>query len=166
LSLALALTVAVFVNAGPASTDAGKPQATIFFTTGAHLPISRVLSECEGKQLLERTYLGSNKEVRSESYSCANSLAPSLERREKSTNNQCGAHCTTICFKPSGGGPDPNDCQVIADALLFEGQNTGTPQVRTIYLTVPLRRFIPSASGNLFTIGPKVRLIFHRCLSD
>lgn len=30
---------------------------------------------------------------------------------------------TTICFTPSGGGPDPNDCHIIADALRFQSQN-------------------------------------------
>ena len=29
---------------------------------------------------------------------------------------------TTNCFIPSGGGPNPNDCHVIVDALLFEAQ--------------------------------------------
>ncbi|KAJ7171204.1 hypothetical protein C8R46DRAFT_1262434 [Mycena filopes] len=31
----------------------------------------------------------------------------------------------TTCFTPSGGGPDPSDCAVVADALLFESQNIG-----------------------------------------
>lgn len=39
--------------------------------------------------------------------------------------NVCGAKCNTNCFLPAGGGPDPNDCHVIADALKFESQNTG-----------------------------------------
>ena len=57
--------------------------------------------------------------------------------------NVCGAHCrfshdflfrfykfilssgTTTCFNPSGGGPDPNDCHVIADALRFDSENIG-----------------------------------------
>ena len=32
---------------------------------------------------------------------------------------------TTTCFTPSGGGPDPNECHVIADALRFDSQNIG-----------------------------------------
>lgn len=32
---------------------------------------------------------------------------------------------TTNCFTPSGGGPDPNECHVIADALLYDSQNVG-----------------------------------------
>lgn len=31
----------------------------------------------------------------------------------------------TSCFTPSGGGPDPNDCKIISDALRYESQNTG-----------------------------------------
>ncbi|KAF9461656.1 hypothetical protein BDZ94DRAFT_1310408 [Collybia nuda] len=31
----------------------------------------------------------------------------------------------TNCFTPSGGGPDPNECHIITDALKFESQNTG-----------------------------------------
>jgi hypothetical protein len=32
---------------------------------------------------------------------------------------------TTNCFLPAGGGPDPNQCHVIADALRFNSENTG-----------------------------------------
>lgn len=31
----------------------------------------------------------------------------------------------TNCFLPAGGGPDPNECHIIADALRFESENTG-----------------------------------------
>ena len=31
----------------------------------------------------------------------------------------------TNCFTPSGGGPDPNECTIIADALLYDSQNIG-----------------------------------------
>jgi hypothetical protein len=40
--------------------------------------------------------------------------------------NVCGATCDTNCFLPSGGGPNPNDCSVIADALLYDSENVGT----------------------------------------
>jgi hypothetical protein len=96
-------------------------------------PIHRyiVLVDCTGKELLKHTYIGVNKDVSAEYYSCASNFGiggslPSLERRQ---NNQCGAPCTTNCFNPAGGGPDPNDCQIIADALLFESQNTGTAKL-------------------------------------
>lgn len=32
---------------------------------------------------------------------------------------------TTNCFPGAGGGPDPNDCHVIADALRYDSQNIG-----------------------------------------
>ena len=29
----------------------------------------------------------------------------------------------THCFNPAGGGPDPNECHVISDALRYDSQN-------------------------------------------
>ncbi|KDQ50527.1 hypothetical protein JAAARDRAFT_41987 [Jaapia argillacea MUCL 33604] len=29
----------------------------------------------------------------------------------------CGASCTTYCYTPAGGGPDPNDCQALANGV-------------------------------------------------
>lgn len=76
--------------------------------------------------MLENTYIGPNQDVLAEYYSCASTFANNtVSSVEKRVTNECGASCTTNCYTPSGGGPDPNDCQVIADALLFEGQNTG-----------------------------------------
>lgn len=31
------------------------------------------------------------------------------------------------CFEPSGGGPNPNECHVISDTLLFESENDSAP---------------------------------------
>ena len=118
LSLVLSFTLVAFVKTSPADTEIeARPYP--------------VLSECAHRQILERTFIGANKDVSAESYSCASSptarsLTPPFERRDKGANNQCGAPCTTICYTPSGGGPDPNECQVIADALLYESQHTGT----------------------------------------
>ncbi|KAJ3875002.1 hypothetical protein F5051DRAFT_73682 [Lentinula edodes] len=53
----------------------------------------------------------------------------------------CGNTCSTNCFTPSGGGPDPNDCTVIADAMRFYSQNVndtfliGTGTNNTVVLT-------------------------------
>ena len=41
------------------------------------------------------------------------SAAPVTLRRS-SLLNQCGAPCTTTCYSQPGGGPDPNDCTVLA----------------------------------------------------
>ncbi|KDQ50524.1 hypothetical protein JAAARDRAFT_199924 [Jaapia argillacea MUCL 33604] len=37
----------------------------------------------------------------------------------------CGAPCTTYCYNPAGGGPDPNDCQALADG--FDGSGYTVP---------------------------------------
>lgn len=50
----------------------------------------------------------------------------------------------TNCFNPSGGGPDPNECHVIADALLYDSQNIGAlfdmnPAQNTSMITMQYR---------------------------
>ncbi|EIW76546.1 hypothetical protein CONPUDRAFT_76192 [Coniophora puteana RWD-64-598 SS2] len=82
---------------------------------------------CEDLQVLSTSYIGDASQVKAQTVHCAN-----LERRSNlvkskraAPTNVCGAACTTNCFTPSGGGPNPNDCQVIADALLYDSQNTG-----------------------------------------
>ncbi|KAF7966168.1 hypothetical protein HWV62_39760 [Athelia sp. TMB] len=92
-------------------------------------------ASCAGKETLVTEYIGPQKDVLAEYYSCASApttfgnttVTPSTTTAAKraSPTDLCGASCTTTCYTPAGGGPDPNDCQVIADALLFEGQNTG-----------------------------------------
>ncbi|KAH7923367.1 hypothetical protein BV22DRAFT_1130694 [Leucogyrophana mollusca] len=82
---------------------------------------------CENKQVVSTSYIGENNNVKAETLSCSNTLpgfAP-LAATSDDPSNVCGANCTTNCFYPSGGGPDPNDCQVIADALLYDSQNVG-----------------------------------------
>ncbi|KAF8908410.1 hypothetical protein CPB85DRAFT_1309351 [Mucidula mucida] len=82
---------------------------------------------CEGQTTLEEFYIGAEKNVKVEKISCATPLVQGsvLEARQTNGTNVCGATCNTNCFQPSGGGPDPNDCHVIADALRYESQNTG-----------------------------------------
>ncbi|KAI0820566.1 hypothetical protein BC628DRAFT_836618 [Trametes gibbosa] len=48
-----------------------------------------------------------------------------LTKRQGGMPNVCGATCDTFCFSPAGGGPNEGDCNIIADALLFESENTG-----------------------------------------
>ena len=50
----------------------------------------------------------------------------------------------TNCFTPSGGGPDPNECHVITDALLYDSQNIGAlftldPAKNTSVITMQYR---------------------------
>jgi len=124
--IALAFTLVASGGASPASTNARKSPIRSPFDSLTHRYI--MLVDCTGKQLLKQTYIGANKDVSAQYYSCASSFGSGgpLPSSESSQNNQCGANCTTNCFNPAGGGPDPNDCHVIADALLFESQNTGT----------------------------------------
>ncbi len=71
-------------------------------------------------------------------------------------------YCTgaTNCFTPSGGGPNPNDCTVIADALLFESQNKGDPVSPSLFRSISNLMFIISI-GDDFTLNPAVRLIIY-----
>ncbi|KAF9563514.1 hypothetical protein CPC08DRAFT_599090, partial [Agrocybe pediades] len=89
-------------------------------------------SLCSGNaEVLEETFIGKDHNVKMTTLSCAggSSLVSSrrslLERQTTTPLNVCGAKCNTNCFLPAGGGPDPNDCHVITDALKFEAQNTG-----------------------------------------
>ncbi|KAF9228159.1 hypothetical protein BS17DRAFT_773168 [Gyrodon lividus] len=79
---------------------------------------------CADKQVLSTIYLGANKDVKAEVLSCTSTLA-GRDLISKRQTDICGAACTTNCFYPAGGGPDPNDCQVIADALLYDSENVG-----------------------------------------
>ncbi|KII95396.1 hypothetical protein PLICRDRAFT_212832 [Plicaturopsis crispa FD-325 SS-3] len=38
--------------------------------------------------------------------------------------NLVGAPCTTYCYTPAGGGPDPNDCQSLANDYAGDGDFT------------------------------------------
>ncbi|KAK7442994.1 hypothetical protein VKT23_015941 [Stygiomarasmius scandens] len=82
---------------------------------------------CAGQTIVSETYIGENKDVKLQQISCAAGLgARALEARQNNNGtNVCGANCATHCFNPSGGGPDPNECHVIADALRFDSENVG-----------------------------------------
>ncbi|KAJ8502977.1 hypothetical protein ONZ45_g11254 [Pleurotus djamor] len=77
---------------------------------------------CPGGTVLSTTFIGEHKDVKLEELYCPGLASRDLEARQA---NVCGAQCNTNCFTPSGGGPDPNECHVISDALLFASQNTG-----------------------------------------
>ncbi|KAH7908280.1 hypothetical protein BJ138DRAFT_1115979 [Hygrophoropsis aurantiaca] len=84
---------------------------------------------CEDKAVLSTSFVGQNSDVKAETFSCSNSLSEFSALSAASTADDptdvCGASCTTNCFTPSGGGPNPNDCQIIVDALLYDSQNIG-----------------------------------------
>ncbi|KAF8884150.1 hypothetical protein BD779DRAFT_793181 [Infundibulicybe gibba] len=88
-----------------------------------------VAANCKGRVVTSESFIGKDKNVKMETFSCADAASKrsvDLDARQ-STNGTivCGVTCTTNCFLPAGGGPDPNDCHVIADALLFQSQNIG-----------------------------------------
>jgi len=82
---------------------------------------------CENKQVLSTSYIG---KVKVESLSCSNALSaapPPAAAPQPADNGTdvCGAQCATNCFYPSGGGPNPYDCQVIADSLNYSNSTDG-----------------------------------------
>jgi len=86
---------------------------------------------CDGAVTLASTWIGETKNVEMKSVFCLNLNRRDdvqqhvLEQQQTTPTNVCGAQCATNCFTPSGGGPDPNDCHVIADALRFDSQSIG-----------------------------------------
>ncbi|KAJ3740260.1 hypothetical protein DFH05DRAFT_1511084 [Lentinula detonsa] len=86
-------------------------------------PTTRDTVICAGEEVLSETYIGEEKNVKLQHITCpATPVKRALAPRQ---TDVCGNTCTTNCFTPSGGGPDPNDCHVIADALRFDSQNVG-----------------------------------------
>jgi len=79
----------------------------------------------DGAVTLASTWIGKAKNVEMKSVFCPNLNQYVQEQRQTSPTNVCGAPCTTNCFMPAGGGPDPNDCHVIADALREDSQSIG-----------------------------------------
>ncbi|KAK1229980.1 hypothetical protein PQX77_006943 [Marasmius sp. AFHP31] len=86
---------------------------------------------CAGQTTVSTSFIGQDKNVKAEILSCpgtdftqhvaARQTAPT-PTNEMTYLDSAGA---TNCFTPSGGGPNNGDCHVIADALLFESENTG-----------------------------------------
>ncbi|KAF8898026.1 hypothetical protein CPB84DRAFT_1781176 [Gymnopilus junonius] len=86
-------------------------------------------SVCPGgeTEILSETYIGKDHNVKMTTLSCSTKVHASntLSARQTAPLNVCGANCNTNCFIPAGGGPDPNECHIIADALLYDSQNVG-----------------------------------------
>ncbi|KAF5371364.1 hypothetical protein D9615_009685 [Tricholomella constricta] len=80
---------------------------------------------CPGQVTVAESFIGKDRNVKVEIATCPEaSLQPRAELEARQTN-LCAVACNRNCFLPSGGGPDPNECNVIADALRYESQNTG-----------------------------------------
>ncbi|KAG0700056.1 hypothetical protein DFH29DRAFT_650162 [Suillus ampliporus] len=95
----------------------------VFVAVFAAVAVQASLFTCENKAIVSSSFIGKNSDVKVDSLVCLNTI----QKRDLKAprTNVCGDSCTTNCFTPSGGGPDPNDYQVIADALLYASQDTG-----------------------------------------
>lgn len=88
--------------------------------------------DCPGGHLETTTsYIGKDKNVRVDRTDCVTATSPAIAEPATIVKRQgideCGVQCETYCLTPpSGTAPDPNDCRVIADALLYDSQNIGT----------------------------------------
>jgi len=88
---------------------------------------------CDGAVTLASTWIGEAKNVELKSVFCLLNQRHGHDvqqhvlpvQQQTVPTNVCGAQCATNCFTPAGGGPDPNDCHVIADALRFDSQSIG-----------------------------------------
>ncbi|KAJ7732671.1 hypothetical protein B0H16DRAFT_1468445 [Mycena metata] len=72
---------------------------------------------CDGQVTLSEAFIGADKNVHVRYATCPKygSKVKTLEARQAPID-VCGNSC---------GGPNPNDCAVIADALLYDSQNIG-----------------------------------------
>ncbi|KAI0778059.1 hypothetical protein BD413DRAFT_98183 [Trametes elegans] len=99
-------------------------------TVSAALIGSGAIPECASEEVAYETYTGKDHNVKVSYSHCDDAptvavngkLQSSHEKRQ--SNNVCGAPCNTYCWSPAGG-PAASDCNVIADALLYESQKTG-----------------------------------------
>ncbi|EKM52844.1 uncharacterized protein PHACADRAFT_212053 [Phanerochaete carnosa HHB-10118-sp] len=82
---------------------------------------------CQNPRVVSTEYIGRDKNVLVQHTACDTVAAPQVAHaiEARQSNNVCGTPFNTFCFTPSGGGPDPNDCHVITDALLYDSQNVG-----------------------------------------
>ncbi|KAJ7437614.1 hypothetical protein B0H11DRAFT_1935801 [Mycena galericulata] len=101
----------------------------LLFSTAPAASIGRTTSGqvCEGQVTVSEKYIGQEHNVKLQIATCPeyNSKVTTLEARQTAPLNVCGNTCETFCFTPAGGGPNPNDCHVIADALRYDSQNVG-----------------------------------------
>ncbi|PPQ96087.1 hypothetical protein CVT26_004719 [Gymnopilus dilepis] len=117
-------------------------------------------SVCPGGEVvvLSESYIGKDKNVKMTSLSCTikgDSKRDTLVKRQTPPLDVCGANCDTNCFLPAGGGPDPNECHVIADALRYDSQNVGVERLHLLKILGALFT-IPSGPGNNVTTNPVV----------
>ncbi|TBU25678.1 hypothetical protein BD311DRAFT_809046 [Dichomitus squalens] len=139
MKLSSSLLLATF-----AATTAGVSAALVAFVG----PV-----QCASEIVSHEGFIGADNNVKFSASHCndltrvtANGLE--LSRRQ-SSSDVCGAACDTSCFPGSSSGPNQADCNVIADALLYDNQNIG-----------PL--FNITASG---TATDKITMQYKSCLT-
>ncbi|KAH8091372.1 hypothetical protein BXZ70DRAFT_1011185 [Cristinia sonorae] len=139
--------------------------ASVPLALSASVISENALSLCEAPTVVEETFIGENKNVQVQALKCANDVA--LEKRQgpPPSGNVCGATCNTNCFPGGTGGPDPNECHVIADAILFDSQNLGRFHAGLLLIANPANNVDPS--GTLFNItqGTIIDMKFRSCES-
>lgn len=85
---------------------------------------------CIDKQITRQSRIGFSNEVSVEHISCSKAPRATSQldidirkRTGGATINVCSYPCNTLC-NPGTGGPVPEDCGVIADALLYMSDNS------------------------------------------
>ncbi|RDB16892.1 hypothetical protein Hypma_002428 [Hypsizygus marmoreus] len=109
----------------PFSLFAVLPFALFSIIAASPLAVGTV---CKGHVTVTESFIGKDHDVKVEVATCPGiPLQPrmALEHRQSNQTNICATACNTNCFLPAGGGPDPNECHVITDALRYESENTG-----------------------------------------
>ncbi|KAI0032446.1 hypothetical protein K488DRAFT_49945 [Vararia minispora EC-137] len=88
---------------------------------------------CKDSKVVQKGTAGQNHEVIVEYVQCSNedelrSVHETIRfARQATPANVCGNTCNTNCFPGQvGTGPNPYDCQIIANALLYDNQNVGS----------------------------------------
>ncbi|RPD56322.1 hypothetical protein L226DRAFT_525602 [Lentinus tigrinus ALCF2SS1-7] len=134
--------------------------------SAASLIGSAPLTECQSETVAYSGFIGKDNNVQVTASHCndaprftANGKMILDKRQSSNTTNVCGAQCNTFCFSGAGGGPNEDDCRIVADALLYDSQNEGplfnitasgtaTDKITMQYGSC-LTYFLNQASGNL-----------------
>ncbi|KAJ6555219.1 hypothetical protein DFH09DRAFT_575005 [Mycena vulgaris] len=101
--------------------------AALFFKfSAASVTVLPAGGVCVGQVTESETFIGQDKNVKVQQVTCPDVRIQSrVLGARQNTSDVCGNTCGTNCFTPAGGGPVPNDCHIIADALRFDSQNIG-----------------------------------------
>ena len=166
--------------------------AAILSVASAALIAHGPVSECANEQIAETTYIGADKNVKVTFSHCANEEIvnaqgePESKFNKRQSSNVCGNTCTfspsvrhgtlqlltsrctgnTYCWANATGGPTTSDCTVIADALLYESQNTGVFFNATAFgvCSTLTPSFLHDCSPNyLKTPTNKITMVYNTC---